>query len=134
MKTKNLILGFLLCSVSIFSQKKNFDPKIMGCYKGLDEGLQIENVSRYWISCRLDKGKSILLFITKWEDGNITQHTENGQWWTKDGKYYEFHKDSGLTDIYNYEVLENGNIKFNSIEIIGKKDDTYSFIDYKIED
>ncbi len=105
---------------------------MIGCYKGSEQNQQVEGVSKYWVSCRLEKGKSVLLFVSINKDGEVIQTTENGNWWTNNGKYYELHKYDNVTDVYNYKVLENGDVSFKSIELMGKQDDTYEFIDYKI--
>ena len=55
-------------------------------------------------------------------------------WWTSKGKYYEWHKTSGITDVYHYEVLKNGDVKFKSTEMMGKANDTYEFVDYLIRE
>ena len=38
-----------------------------------------------------------------------------------------------MTDIYEYEIIENS-VKFNAIELMGKKNSNYTFFDYKIEE
>lgn len=129
---KLITLSMMLSAAFIFGQKKEFDQKMMGCFKGSEVGQQVSGMSKYWISCRLENGKSILLFVAVDEDGTVTQTTENGQWWTSQGKYYEWHKESGMTDIYNYQVLPNGDIRFKSVVMMGKKTDTYEFVDYLI--
>ncbi|HCN48661.1 MAG TPA: hypothetical protein DIT10_06145 [Chryseobacterium sp.] len=131
---KLFVLSLLAITTGLAAQKKEYDPKVMGCYKGSEVNQQMEGVSKYWVSCRLEKGKSILMFVAINQDGNVVQETENGSWWTKDGKYYELHNTDKVTDIYNYEVLPNGDVKFQSIEMMGKKDNTYSFIDTKINE
>lgn len=131
---KLFVLSLLAIATGLTAQKKEYDPKVMGCYKGSEVNQQMEGVSKYWVSCRLEKGKSILMFVAINQDGNVVQETENGSWWTKDGKYYELHNTDKVTDIYNYEVLPNGDVKFQSIEMMGKKDNTYSFIDTKINE
>lgn len=129
---------FLLLLLSLgtfsFAQKKEYDKKMIGCYKGSEQNQQIDGISKYWVSCRLDKGESVLLFIAISKDGDVQQTTENGKWWTNNGKYYEFHKVDNITDVYNYQVLENGDVNFKSIELIGKKDDSYEFTDYKVDE
>lgn len=58
------------------------------------------------------------------------EHTEKGNWWVKNGKFYEFHDDSGETDIYKYEVLDNNRIKFISKQInVEMNTESYEFID-----
>lgn len=131
---KLLILSLFSIAAGLTAQKKEYDPKVMGCYKGSEVNQQLEGLSKYWVSCRLEKGKSILMFVAINQDGTVTQETENGSWWTKDGKYYELHNTDKVTDIYSYEVLANGDVKFQSIETMGKKDNTYVFTDTKIQE
>lgn len=121
-------------AMGLTAQKKEYDPKVMGCYKGSEVNQQQEGLSKYWVSCRLEKGKSILMFVAINQDGEVIQNTENGSWWTKDGKYYELHNTDNVTDIYNYKVLPTGDVEFQSIETMGKKDTTYTFIDTKINE
>ncbi len=130
------LLFFSLVSLStlVFSQKKDYDKNLVGCYKGSEQNQQVDGMSKYWVSCRLDGGKSVLLFVMMDKDGNVQQSTENGTWWTQKGKYYELHNVDNVTDVYNYKVLENGDVSFKSIEILGKQDDTYEFVDYKVSD
>ena len=129
-----IILSLLCLGTFAFAQKKEYDKKVTGCYKGSEQNQQVDGISKYWISCRLDKGKSVLLFVAIDQYGDITQTTENGSWWTNNGKYYELHDYDKVTDVYQYQVLENGDVKFRSIELMGKPDDTYEFTDTKISD
>jgi hypothetical protein len=74
-----------------------------------------------------------LLFIAIDKKGKVTQETENGRWWVENGKYYELHNYDGVTDIYDYEIVENS-IKFTAVEVMGDKNSKYTFFDYKIEE
>ncbi len=114
-------------------QNKSIDPKLVGCWKGSEVGQQKKGVSKYWISCRFENGTSTILFITINKNGEVIQETENGKWWVENGKYYEFHTVSGMTDIYEYETIENS-VNFRAIELMGKKNPDYSFFDFKIEE
>lgn len=127
-----LILSFLLSATLAFGQKKEFDKKMIGCYKGSEVNQRAEGLSKYWVSCRMEKGKSILLFVALMPNGEVKQTTENGNWYTSNGKYYELHNYDNVTDSYHYEVLENGDVKFKSIELMGEVTDTYEFTDYLI--
>ena len=109
---KNYFLLILLSLGTLgYAQKKEYDKNMIGCYKGAEQNQQYEGVSKYWVSCRLEEGKSVLLFVAVSKDGNVQQTTENGTWWT-----------------------DNGNVKFKSIEMMGKADNTYEFTDYKISE
>lgn len=114
-------------------QNKSIDPKLVGCWKGSEVGQQKKGVSKYQVSCRFENGTSTVLFITINKNGEVIQETENGKWWVENGKYYEFHTVSGMTDIYEYETIENS-VNFRAIELMGKKNPDYSFFDFKIEE
>ncbi|MFZ4927620.1 hypothetical protein [Chryseobacterium sp. Mn2064] len=131
---KLFVLSLIAMATGLTAQKKEYDPKVMGCYKGSEVNQQVDGMSKYWISCRLEKGKSILMYVAINSEGQVSQQTENGSWWTSGGKYYELHKVDNVTDIYNYEILANGDVKFHSIELMGQKDNTYIFTDTKIQE
>lgn len=135
---KLILFSVLMFSTLGFSQysdiKKEYDKKVLGCWKGSETDQQYEGITKYWVSCRLEDGKSILLFVSIDKFGNVQQHTENGTWWTNDGKFYEFHRKANITDIYTYKIVNDNQIEFRSWEMSGKKDNTYFFIDEKIEE
>jgi hypothetical protein len=128
-----LFSNWAFCQDTLTNNSRDFDPKLVGCWKGSEEDQQQEGLKKYWISCRFEDGTSTLLFIAVDAEGQVTQQTENGKWWVEDGKYYELHNFDKVIDIYDYEVLDDS-VKFSSIEVMGNKDANYSFYDYKIED
>lgn len=131
--TLSLIINLGFSQETEIIENKSFDPKLVGCWKGSEVGQQRKGLSKYWVSCRFENGTSTLLFVTIDNDGEVDQETENGKWWVENGKYYEFHTVSGITDIYEYEIMGNS-VLFNAIEIMGKKNPNYTFFDYKIEE
>lgn len=138
MKKIIFILTLLITCLS-FGQKtqkidsKTIDSKLVGCWKGSEIDQQQKGITKYWVSCRLEDGKSILLFVMIDENGKVTQTTENGIWWVENGKYYELHNYDGIIDLYDYEVIDNS-IKFTGVDVLGDKETKYSFYDYKIEE
>jgi flagellar biosynthesis regulator FlbT len=128
-----LITNFGLSQETNNIQNKSIDPKLVGCWKGSEVGQQKKGVSKYWVSCRFENGTTTLLFVTLNKNGEVIQKTENGKWWVENGKYYEFHTVSGMTDVYEYEIVENA-VNFKAIELMGKKNPDYSFFDFKIEE
>ena len=114
-------------------EHKPTDPRLVGCRRGSEVGQQAKGLTKYWVSCRFEDGTSTLLFIVIDKNGKVKQITENGKWWVENGNYYELHNYDGLTDVYTYDVSD-GNVKFKSVELMGLKDNSYSFVDYKIED
>ncbi len=138
MRKALFILTLLITSLS-FGQEtqktetKTFDQKLVGCWKGSEMDQQQKGLSKYWVSCRFEDGTSTLLFIMIDKKGKVTQTTENGKWWVENGKYYELHNYDGVTDIYDYEVIDDS-IKFIAVEVMGDKNSKYTFFDYKIEE
>jgi hypothetical protein len=128
-----LISNFSFCQETVKNETKSFDPKLVGCWKGSEIGQQSKGLSKYWVSCRFNDGTSTLLFIAIDKNGKVTQETENGKWWVENGKYYELHNYDGVTDVCEYEVIENS-VKFKAIELMGNKNPNYTFFDYKIEE
>ncbi|WP_343697361.1 hypothetical protein [Flavobacterium sp.] len=115
------------------SETKTYDPKLLGCWKGSETGQQQDGVSKYWVSCRFENGTSALLFVVIYPSGKVDQTTENGKWWVENGRYYELHNYDGVIDVYDYQVTDEG-VNFQSVELMGKKDNTYKFTDYKMAD
>ena len=137
---KKILIALIIAFItnSGFSQEiktdlKTYDPNLVGCWKGSEIGQQRKGLTKYWVSCRFTDGTSILLFVAIDKNGEVIQETENGKWWTENGKYYELHYTDGVTDIYNYKVTDEG-VNFQSIEMMGKVDSSYKFTDYKIEE
>ena len=120
---KNLIaLIIVFITNSGFSQEsktdlKTYDPNLVGCWKGSETGQQIKGLSKYWVSCRYTDGTSILLFIAIDKNGEVIQETENGKWWTANGKYYELHYTDNVTDIYDYKVTVEDNLTVKNWKI-----------------
>lgn len=115
------------------AKMKTFDSKLVGCWKGSEIDQQQKGLKKYWVSCRFENGTSTLLFVAIDKNGKVIQETENGKWWVENGRYYELHNYDGVTDIYDYEVIDNS-IKFTAVEVMGDKNSKYAFFDYKIEE
>jgi hypothetical protein len=135
MKKVNLFL-VLAATVLFFSfvtnKEKEYDKQLVGIWKGFEVDKQYEGVEKHWIQQRFENGTYMIMFTAK-EDCDIKTFTEKGKWWTKDGKFYELVEGSKDTDVYNYQVKSPEVIEFKSIELLGKKNDTYIFSDYKID-
>lgn len=56
--------------------------------------------------------------------------TEFGKWWVKDNKFYEYHEDSESTDVYEFQILNENQIKFKAFNMaFEQQNETYEFID-----
>ena len=109
-------------------QLKNIDKTLVGTWIGSETGIQFKNTKREWEMIRNEDGTFILKFKTHNSD-YISESTEEGIWWTKNGKFYEHHT-GYKTDVYEYEVQNENEIKFKSIKIRTYcESDTYEFID-----
>lgn len=138
MKKIALLFMTLFCVVSFAqstkAEKNKIDALLVGSWSGEEKDQQIEGMHKSWIMHRMDDGKFLLLFVTV-QDEVVTTQTEKGQWWIEGGKFYELHKGSGKTDIYDYQVLDKDHVKFKSTHLaIDHENQNYEFIDTRIED
>ena len=138
MKNSMFVLVFVLIANFGFSQTgdkaagvKTYDPKLVGNWKGSEKDQQQKGLTKYWVSVRSAEGISTLLFISIDQDGEVTQFTENGKWWVENGQYHELHEFDGIVDVFDYQVIEDS-VRFKSVEMLGRKDGSYSFEDYRI--
>lgn len=116
-------------SISTLPNGKQIDPRLAGEWVGSETDNQMEGMKKEWIMTRKKDGTFVLDF-TFTKDGESHKNVEEGTWWIKDGKFHENHEDSGMTDIYTYEVLDKNHIKFKSVDIsIDMNKESYEFID-----
>lgn len=110
-------------------QLKRLDKALIGKWVGSETGNQLEDVKREWEMTRNSDGTFVLNFKTYFAD-DISEDTETGYWWTKNGKFYEYHSGE-KTDIYFYEVLNENEVKFiaKKIKAYFEGDASYEFID-----
>jgi hypothetical protein len=123
-----MVLPILLFSGFIVGDNEH-DVKLVGVWKGSEKNMEQEGIEKHWILQRYENGKYVIMFTYK--DGcDVETLSEKGEWWTKEGKFYE-KNGSHNTDIYSYEVV-NDNVVYKSIELNGEKRTDYNFTDYKI--
>lgn len=142
---RKIILGLISISFILIScgvkrhfvkneNGKTIDKRLVGIWKGSESGNIIEGMSSEWEMSRNSNGTFTLSYIANF-NGEKIEGIENGNWWIDNGLFYEFHEDSGLTDIYNYKVLNRQKIKFKAekmaIEVVNPN---YEFIDTKLVD
>ncbi|WP_281231922.1 hypothetical protein [Flavobacterium gelatinilyticum] len=136
MKSKYLkVFGLLLLTIVIVSfsvTKKQQDSKLIGIWKGFEKDSQIEGVEKHWIQQRFKDGTYVIMFTAK-ENCEVETFTENGKWWTENGKFFEVSNSSQGTDEYIYDVKSEEEVEFKSLKLNGKNDNTYTFSDYRID-
>ena len=138
MKLITNYIAVLLCSIFLIScsstmstlpNGKQVDSRLAGEWAGSEADKQLEGMTKEWVMTRNNDGTFILDF-TFTQDGETNKNVETGTWWIQDGKFYEAHSESGMTDIYTYNVLDKNHIKFkavhNSMEM---NTESYEFID-----
>lgn len=137
MKLRNLIffsiLGLMISSCSTqmltLSNGKQIDKRLVGNWTGSESEQQIDGVNKSWEMIRSEDGSFILDF-TFTQFGKTQNSKETGNWWIENGKFNEFHNESGKTDIYKYEILNKNQIKFISESIsVDMNSDSYEFVD-----
>ena len=109
------------------------DLRLVGDWEGSEEDNQIKGMTKQWKMNRSKDGRFVLDFraTIEW----VTQQfIEEGNWWVKDGKFYEYHENSGKTDTYEYEVLNENQVKFKAINLgIAHETQAYEFIDTRVK-
>lgn len=134
---KKVFLGFLMVVTLFVSSgfkpgSKEHDKKMVGVWKGFEANKEEEGVEKHWILHRYENGKYIIMFTTK-ENCEIETLFEKGEWWTKDGKFYEKNEVNNIADIYEYKIKDGIVIDYKSVELNGQKKTDYVFTDYKID-
>ena len=109
---------------------EDVDTRLAGEWAGSEKDQQDKGMSKEWVMQRNQDGTFVLHFTVIQNGGESRTHDEAGNWWILDGKYYEFHEDSGETDVYTYKVLNKDKIKFSSIHMsMDMNNEGYEFID-----
>lgn len=139
MYRKLILFGTVIVSLTMSScmttkqlsnrQLKRLDKALVGTWVGSETGNQLKDVKREWEMVRNEDGTFVLNFKTHFVD-YTSEDTETGYWWTKNGKFYEYHSGQ-KTDIYAYEVLNENEVKFiaKKIRAYFEGDASYEFID-----
>ena len=108
---------------------KKIDNRLVGVWSGSEKDQQIDGVSKKWNMTRNADGTFILDFVFT-QNGRTQEIQETGNWWIEGNKFYEYHEESGKTDVYTYSVLNENQIKFKSQSIsVGMNNDSYEFTD-----
>lgn len=106
------------------------DPRLVGVWIGSEKDNQIEGLSKEWEMTRNEDGTFILNFKMKMKGQKAKHSIEKGKWWVKDNKFYEYHDDSEMTDVYTFEILNKNQIKFIEFDLsIDFNKPNYEFID-----
>ena len=125
------------CNTNKFLAKtpdgKNIDVRLVGDWKGSETDNQVKGMTKKWHMTRTKDGKFTLDFKAILDE-EVQQFIEQGNWWVKDGKFYEYHESSGKTDVYAYEVLDVDQVKFKAVSIgVQFENEAYEFIDTRVK-
>ena len=134
---KKTILIAILISITTLSficpkDNKKDEQRFIGSWTGSEVDNQRLGLTKHWIQNRYKDGTFILMFTTI-ENCEVDHLVERGKWKIKDGVFYEYHND-GKTDIYNYEIIDDNQIKFKAKQMgIVQNNEQYEFIDTKLD-
>lgn len=144
MKTKSissilfiiLLTGFIMsCSTSKIITTESgskIDKRLVGTWKGCENGQQYKDVMTCWIMERKDDG-TFVLDVSSHMENEVSVGNDNGTWWVENDKFFELHNNSNKTDIYKYKVIKKDDIYFESLKMNGNiTGDNYMFNDYKV--
>lgn len=112
---------------------KLIDPSLVGVWTGSEKNHQFEGTEKKWTMTRSKDGTFSIIFNIKNDNGEESSFTETGNWWIKNGKFYEYHDYSQKTDVYSYKLINKNQVKFKSEHLsITQNIPTYEFIDTRI--
>ena len=80
------------------------DNRLVGVWSGSEKDQQIDGVEKKWDMTRNADGTFVLDFAFT-QNGRTQETQETGNWWVKGNKFYEYHEESGKTDVYTYSVF-----------------------------
>ena len=125
--------SFMNAQLKSISNGKQIDEKLVGIWVGSETDKQIEGVSKSWEMTRNADGTFILDFEFT-QNGNTQKTQETGNWWVENGKFYEYHFESDLTDIYEYKPMGSKRVKFRAAKMnVDMNAPIYEFIDTRKE-
>ncbi len=116
-------------TMATLSNGKQIDKRLAGEWAGSEKDEQLEGMTKEWVMTRNNDGTFVLDF-TFHKDGESQKSMETGNWWIQDGKFFEAHTESGMTDTYTYQVIDKNHIKFKSESMsMEMNNNSYEFID-----
>lgn len=119
-------------NAQILEEKQQIDYRLVGVWKGEEKDNQLEGMTKSWVMTRKNDGTFILNFKFT-VNGKKKTSIEKGKWWIENGKFFEFHETSGMTDIYTYVIISNDKIKFKAENLsIDQTNENYEFIDERV--
>ncbi len=140
-KLLSVVLTFLLFScvslekveISKSKSKKEIDLKLCGSWSGSEIGHQYKDTERHWIQHRFDNGTFVIIFINI-KDSKVTKSSEKGEWWVKDGTFFEQHPKTGKIDTYEYKFLAENMVLFSAKSLSTNTNNSdYKFIDTRVD-
>lgn len=130
-----ILLTFSSCSttkLTTLTNGKQIDNRLVGVWKGSENGQQLADVKKEWEMERNSDGTFNLKFKTITE-GITDEFEEAGNWWVKGNTFYEYHTDSDNTDTYKYTALNKEQVKFKMLSSeVNFEEGNYTFIDTKV--
>ncbi|WP_332019247.1 lipocalin family protein, partial [Kaistella sp.] len=100
-----MMIFAISCSTQLITLEngKKIDNRLVGVWSGSEKDQQIDGVSKKWDMTRNADGTFILDFVFT-QNGRTQETQETGNWWIEGNKFYEYHEESGKTDVYTYSM------------------------------
>lgn len=106
------------------------DERFVGVWVGSEKDNQVDGLTKKWEMTRNADGTFEIKFNVKAKGQKSYDSVEKGKWWVKDNKFYEYHEDSEMADVYTFEVLNKNQIKFTEEKMSFELNKpNYEFID-----
>lgn len=106
---------------------RKIDKRLVGTWKGTDNGQIIKEEVNHWVITRLADGTYYVDFTTVHiETGHSETNRSKGIWYVKDNVYYEDMGSVFGPEVYIFKVLTEKAIYFSDVR------HDYHFTDYKV--
>lgn len=132
-----ILLANLTISCSTYLVKtpdgKKIDKRLIGNWKGTETNQQELGVKKDWIVTRNEDGTYFIKFTLTDKENNVSETQYDGIWWVEKGNFYEMDLINKKTDVYEYLVENENQVKFRIKSIVMEmNNEAYIFVDTRI--
>lgn len=110
------------------------DVRFVGVWKGSEKDNQVKGLSKEWTMTRNADGTFIINFSIKSKNLDDKNFVQKGKWWIKGEKLYQYNEVTKMTNVYNFEILNENQIRFiENVIYFNYQEYNIEFIERKVK-
>ena len=110
------------------------DARFVGVWKGSEKDNQVKGLSKEWTMTRNADGTFIINFSIKSKNLDDKNFVQKGKWWIKGEKLYQYNEVTKMTNVYNFEILNENQIRFiENVIYFNYQEYNIEFIERKVK-